>query len=110
VRALVALGALLVHSTCTLSFTLMSGTPARGGGGRGRGGRDNSNFGGRGRGDGRGATPGRGGTSTAGQVGLSVHSVAEGKRIALSKKLEAFRDDLQSTELVFPADLVSTCH
>jgi hypothetical protein len=101
----VALGALLVHSTCTLGFLIMSGTPARGGGG-GRGGRDNSSFGGRGRG--RGATPGRGGTSPAGQVGLSVHSVAEGKRIALSKKLEAFRDDLQSTELVFPADLVST--
>jgi ATP-dependent RNA helicase DHX36 len=37
-----------------------------------------------------------------------VHSVAEGQRIALSRKLEAFRDDEAATEITFPANLDNT--
>jgi hypothetical protein len=54
--------------------------------------------------------PGAGGgkPSTKGQVGLGAHAVEEGKRIALSKRLEAFRDDEGKQQLIFPPnELVS---
>lgn len=36
---------------------------------------------------------GNGGSLTAGQVGLDVHSVSEATRIELDRQLQAFRDD-----------------
>jgi hypothetical protein len=45
---------------------------------------------------------------TKGKVGLEPHSVQETQRIALGKKLEAFRDDASATVLEFPAKLDST--
>ncbi len=46
-------------------------------------------------------------TSTAGLVGLPPSAVNESQRIALNKKLEAFRNDPEAKNLVMSASLVS---
>ncbi len=46
-------------------------------------------------------------TSTAGMVGLAPSAVSESQRIALKKKIEAFRNDPEAKELVMSANLVS---
>ncbi len=46
-------------------------------------------------------------STTAGLVGLPPSAVKESQRIALNKKLEAFRNDPEAKSLVMSASLVS---